>query len=167
MSGEAFFRVVEKLRLALLTTVDLTNRERRLALLMVERIHRRSYEDAGTLVSWLSVPTIAGLTGIDERSIKRLRQSLRAKSVVHVEQEGGRGPRSTAVYAFDHAWIERNAPAIGACGGWTSSRRVAEADPEASAPATDPTSGWVASTATLRWPRKPLSRVASATTRLP
>jgi hypothetical protein len=149
MSGEAFFRVVEKLRLALLTTIDLTDRERRLALLMVERIHRRSYEDADTLVSWLSVPTIAALTGIDERSIKRLRQSLRAKSVVHIEQEGGRGPRSTAVYAFAHAWIERNAPAIGACGGWTSSRRVTEADPEVSTLATDPTSGWVASTATL------------------
>jgi len=42
MSGEAFFRVVERLRLALLTTADLTDRERRLALLMVERIHTRT-----------------------------------------------------------------------------------------------------------------------------
>jgi hypothetical protein len=122
MTSEAFFRIVERLRLALLTTIDLTDRERRLALLMVERIHRRSYEDMGTLVSWLSVATIAGLTGIDERSIKRLRQSLRAKSVVYVGQEGGRGPRSTAVYAFDRGWIERNAPVIGGNGGWTSCR---------------------------------------------
>jgi len=53
------------------------------------------------LVSWLSIPTIAALTGVDERSIKRLRQSLRSKSVVSIEQEGGRGPRSTTVYAFD------------------------------------------------------------------
>ncbi|MDR6290842.1 hypothetical protein E9232_003368 [Inquilinus ginsengisoli] len=150
MTSEAFFRIVERLRLALLTTVDLTDRERRLALLMVERIHRRSYEDAGTLVSWLSVPTIAALTGIDERSIKRLRQSLRAKSVVSIEQEGGRGPRSTAVYAFDRRWIERNAPVIGANGGWTTGRPEPEPDLEASLPAPCPAAEWVASTATLR-----------------
>jgi hypothetical protein len=150
MSGEAFFRIVERLRLALLTTVELTDRERRLALLMVERIHRRSYENAGTLISWLSVPTIAALTGMDERSIKRLRQSLRAKSVVYVEQEGGRGPRSTAVYAFDRRWIERNAPAIGGNGGWTSGRPEPEADREPSVPGPSQTGEWVASTATLR-----------------
>jgi hypothetical protein len=150
MSGEAFFRIVERLRLALLTTADLTDRERRLALLMVERIHRRSYEDRGTLVSWLSVPTIAALTGIDERSIKRLRQSLRTKSVVTIDQEGGRGPRSTAVYAFDRQWIERNARMMGAHRGWTSGRREPEADREASASAACATGERVASPTTLQ-----------------
>lgn len=150
MSGEPFFRAIERLRLALLTTADLTDRERRLALLMVERIHRRSYEDGGKLVSWLSVPTIAALTGIDERSIKRLRQSLRAKSVVTIEKEGGRGPRSTAVYGFDRQWIERNAHVMGAHGGWTSGRRESGEDREASASAPSTTCERVALPATLR-----------------
>ncbi|MGO1075928.1 hypothetical protein [Inquilinus sp. CA228] len=108
MSGDTekrFRQALEHLRLAILMTPDLTDRERRLALLMVERTHRKTWTEAELFESWLSVATLGSVTGYDLRTVKRIRQALVQKGVIYVAAGGGQGPHSTTVYGFNGDWI--------------------------------------------------------------
>ncbi|HEY9348951.1 MAG TPA: hypothetical protein VIQ53_26715 [Inquilinus sp.] len=128
MAGDAdkrFRLVVEKLRLVILMAPGLRDRERCLALLMVERIHRKTWDDAEQLVSWLSVGILSAVSGYSTRYVKSIRLALKQKGVIFVAKDGGRGRHNTTVYGFNGEWLFatwRKLIETGRLGAWDGKR---------------------------------------------
>lgn len=104
--AKLYQQTVGRLRKALLTARELTRSEMHVGLLMLEYTNRSIFDRQQLACSWLSEDHLANMAGLSGSGIRKARSGLRRKDVVRVVRRGGRGPRSTSVYAFNTAWAD-------------------------------------------------------------
>ncbi|AWK90319.1 hypothetical protein [Azospirillum thermophilum] len=102
---KGFRAAVGRFRLALLLAPGLTDRDRRIGLVMLEQVNRQVWSTSETLVTWIGVDTLAAALGECKRNIQRARAALRSAGVLVACHAGGRGPGDTAQLAFDPGWL--------------------------------------------------------------
>jgi hypothetical protein len=97
--------MVERVRLALLLTRDLTAAERHVALLMLEGVNQERFNETGLLFTWRG--EAAYLCGLTDKGVQKIRRRLRDLGIVDVwdGRKGGKG--KTATYFVCFPWVEK------------------------------------------------------------
>lgn len=100
------FRAIQaRLRMAILLS-DLPEAYKVVGLFMVEHLSREEWQSEGHLVTWIGVPTTAEVLGMDPRTVKRARATMRDAGILLDGYEGGHGPGDTAHLLFSTTWLE-------------------------------------------------------------
>lgn len=103
---KAFRAALERARLAVLFSPDLSGAETKIALLMVERSNRDEYLRGNRLVSWLGEGTLSVCARISPDGAKKARRNLKRKGFILTIHRGGARPRDTSVVVINEAWVE-------------------------------------------------------------
>ena len=104
-----FFAAQRRARLILLT-VDLPDRERRMALLLLEYASHTVWEARQELIMWPGMATLCLQTGWIKRRVQRSREALAKAGVFFCARRGGRV--GTARWAISQDWLAARESAL-------------------------------------------------------
>lgn len=114
--GAVYNRLLQRFRLALelpdLPGVELCDRDRRVARVMLEFASFSVFLNSGGIACWIGVETLALCLRkrwdqkADRTKVQRAHRALRKAGVLEVKERGG-GRGRTTIHAFSQAWLDR------------------------------------------------------------